>query len=158
MGNFQTHLDHSANVRVCRPGAAIFDTFQNIQRIDKYVWLRACPVNFFFSLRNRRIEVSKGPSPINFGFDLCKFKGVRCSVRWTSNQIEESKNQSLGSILYCIHFCSSGHMHALATKSMPRASNCDELRRRSIHDTMYNVSMHKLNYRMWVQLYYCGAG
>ena len=40
MGDFQTHLDHSANVRVCRPGAAIFDTFQNIQRIDKYVWLR----------------------------------------------------------------------------------------------------------------------
>jgi hypothetical protein len=24
------------HVRVCRPGAAIFDTFQNIQRIDKY--------------------------------------------------------------------------------------------------------------------------
>ena len=40
MGDFQTHLDHSANGRVCRPGAAIFDTFQNIQRIDKYVWLR----------------------------------------------------------------------------------------------------------------------
>ena len=40
MGDFQTRLDHSANVRVCRPGAAIFDTFQNIQRIDKYVWLR----------------------------------------------------------------------------------------------------------------------
>ena len=40
MGDFQTHLDHSANVRVCRPSAAIFDTFQNIQRIDKYVWLR----------------------------------------------------------------------------------------------------------------------
>jgi hypothetical protein len=40
MGDFQTHLDHSAKVRVCRPGAAIFDTFQNIQRIDKYVWLR----------------------------------------------------------------------------------------------------------------------
>ena len=40
MGDFQTRLDHSANVQVCRPGAAIFDTFQNIQRIDKYVWLR----------------------------------------------------------------------------------------------------------------------
>ena len=40
MGDFQTHLDNSANVRVCRPGAAFFDTFQNIQRIDKYVWLR----------------------------------------------------------------------------------------------------------------------
>ena len=40
MGDFLTRLDHSAIVRVCRPGAAIFDTFQNIQRIDKYVWLR----------------------------------------------------------------------------------------------------------------------
>ena len=35
-----SHLDHSANVPVCRPGAAIFDTFQNIQGIDKYVCWR----------------------------------------------------------------------------------------------------------------------
>ena len=36
MGDFKTHLDHSANVRVCRPVLILSE----ISSFDKYVWLR----------------------------------------------------------------------------------------------------------------------
>ena len=45
-------LDHSANIRVCRPGAAIFDTFQSIQRNDKYVWLRNSLIRYNSNFRS----------------------------------------------------------------------------------------------------------